>query len=133
MKSYSFGVWIALCMYATGPSHATPSNSAALERFERDVRPVLVEHCYSCHGPEKQKSGLRLDSAEAILQGGSRGPAVEPGNPVSLLVQVIAHTGDVQMPPREKLPQEAIDAITAWVVEGAHWPEYVDKPASAAP
>ena len=55
--------------------------------FEQNVRPLLVEKCYSCHAAKKQKGGLRLDSIEAILKGGESGPAVVPGKPdESLLV-----------------------------------------------
>jgi hypothetical protein len=115
------------------PFFAETTEDSSAERFERDVRPVLVEHCFACHGPDKQKSGLRLDSAVAMRAGGSRGPTVEPGNAASLLLDVIRYTGDVQMPPKERLPQEAVDSITAWVMEGAVWPEYSETPLPAAP
>jgi hypothetical protein len=47
--------------------------------FEKNVRPVLAEHCYSCHGAEKAKSGLRLDSREAVLRGTDAGKVVIAG------------------------------------------------------
>jgi mono/diheme cytochrome c family protein len=95
----------------------------AVEFFERSVRPVLAEHCFACHGPEKQKNDLRVDSRASLVQGGARGAAIKPGDAAgSLLIQVIAYTGDVQMPPVGKLPQEAIDALTHWVAMGAPWP-----------
>ena len=100
-----------------------PVDPQAVEFFERSVRPVLAEHCYSCHGPEKQKNDLRVDSRAALLQGGAGGAAIKPGDATgSLLVQVIGYTGDIQMPPSGKLPQEAIDALTHWVEMGAPWP-----------
>ena len=49
--------------------------------FEARVRPVLVERCYTCHGADKQKGGLRLDSRDALRKGGDSGPAVAPGTP----------------------------------------------------
>ena len=49
------------------------------EFFESKVRPVLANNCLGCHGPEKQKAGLRLDSRAAMMQGGDSGPAIEPG------------------------------------------------------
>ena len=55
--------------------------------FETKVRPVLARQCYSCHGAEKQFSGLRVDSREALLKGGNRGPALTPGNRDSLLLK----------------------------------------------
>src|SRR5271154_4369842 len=58
------------------------NTQAAREHFfEQNVRPLLAEKCYSCHGDKKQKGGLRLDSIEAILKGGESGPAVVPGKP----------------------------------------------------
>src|SRR5687767_563422 len=77
-----------------------------LEFFEKRVRPVLIERCYECHGEKKQKGGLRLDSAAAVAKGGDTGPAVIPGKPEeSLLVEAISgHDPDLQMPPKNKLP-----------------------------
>src|SRR5262249_32805893 len=60
--------------------------------FEAEVRPVLAENCWKCHGPQKQKGGLRLDSRAAVLQGGESGPAIVEGKPEeSLLVEAINH------------------------------------------
>src|SRR4051794_28688151 len=47
--------------------------------FERDVRPILARHCLSCHGPSKQKGGLRFDRKAAAMNGGNSGPAIVPG------------------------------------------------------
>ncbi len=96
----------------------------ALEFFERRIRPILVEHCQSCHGPEKQKSGLRLDTREAVLRGGSMGPAVIPGDPPgSRLIQAVRHQGELKMPAEaDPLPQEAIRALEDWVRIGLPWP-----------
>ena len=68
------------------------SSPADVEFFETRVRPVLAVNCYSCHGPDKQFNALRLDSREAMLTGGKRGPAIVAGKPVeSLLVQAVRH------------------------------------------
>ena len=112
---------------------------AMAEYFELKVRPVLAAHCWECHGPTKQKSGLRLDSREAILKGGETGPALVAGKPESsLLVEAIGYEGSVQMPPRRKLAKAEIAALTAWVKQGAPWPEprpglTVRKPAPVSP
>src|SRR5262245_18853141 len=53
---------------------AAPRTDAGLELFEKEIRPLLVQQCQKCHGSEKAQGGLRLDSREAILKGGSRGP-----------------------------------------------------------
>lgn len=92
--------------------------------FETRVRPVLVSQCQSCHGPEKQKGGLRLDSAEAFARGGETGPLVDRDHPEkSLLLKSLSHTDDLKMPPKGKLPSKDIQAIEAWVRSGAQWPK----------
>ena len=94
-----------------------------IDYFENSVRPVLAEHCYSCHGPEKVKSGLRLDSLQAMLTGGESGTALTVGNPdASRIIQTIRYDGPTKMPPDGKLAQEQIDALTEWVRMGAPWP-----------
>ena len=73
------------------------------EHFESRVRPVLHDRCSECHGAEKQKGGLRLDSREGLLAGGDSGPALSPGKPAeSLLIKAIRHEDkDLAMPPAE--------------------------------
>lgn len=108
---------------AEEPAAATALSADMADYFETSVRPVLVEHCYACHGPGKQKAGLRVDSLASLLQGGDSGPAVVQGDPEqSRLIQALTHEGDTKMPPDEKLPQEQIDALTEWVRMGAPWP-----------
>lgn len=122
-------IWAALVLL-TAPTVRSAEDPKpdpdAAAFFETSVRPVLVESCLSCHGPEKQRSDLRVDSREALLKGGALGPAIEPGNPEeSLLIQALAHDddGEVQMPPKGKLPDAAIEALTRWVAMGAPWGE----------
>ncbi|MHC5544966.1 c-type cytochrome domain-containing protein, partial [Singulisphaera rosea] len=82
------------------------------ELFEKAIRPVLVEKCYSCHSSASKspKGGLRLDSISAIRKGGTSGEAVVPGKPEeSLLIDAIAHAEGVSvMPPSGKLPERTI-------------------------
>jgi len=111
-------------LLAAEPLEPSP---AQREFFEKEVRPVLVEHCISCHGPKKQKSGLRLDSRELVLKGGEIGPVVVPGNPAaSRLILAINHAKqkDVEAMPGEgeKLPPHQIAALTEWVKQGLPWP-----------
>jgi mono/diheme cytochrome c family protein len=106
------------------------ATSAQIEFFEREVRPVLAEHCYGCHGPEKQKSGLRLDSRAFVLKGGEGGPVVVHGKPEeSRLIWAINHTHGDKVEPMpgddEKLPPAAIAALTEWVRQGLPWPKEV--------
>ncbi|WZO96734.1 DUF1549 domain-containing protein [Isosphaeraceae bacterium EP7] len=92
--------------------------------FEEKVRPILVSQCLKCHGPDKQKSGLRVDGLASMLSGGDSGPAVVPGKPgESLLIAAIGYEDDAyKMPPAKKLAPEEIEALTTWVETGAHWP-----------
>lgn len=90
--------------------------------FEEQVRPVLAANCFKCHGEEKQKGELRVDSLNALLAGGESGAAVVPGKPdESLLVEAINHTS-FEMPPEGKLKETEIAALTEWVKIGAPWP-----------
>ncbi|HEY1342204.1 MAG TPA: PSD1 and planctomycete cytochrome C domain-containing protein, partial [Bryobacteraceae bacterium] len=102
---------------------AAADNPQAVEFFEKHVRPLLVSKCQSCHGPKRQQGGLRLDSRAALLKGSDNGAVLAPGEPEkSLLVKAIRYDGDVQMPPKGKLPDEAVAHLTAWVKMGAPWP-----------
>ncbi|HKB00901.1 MAG TPA: PSD1 and planctomycete cytochrome C domain-containing protein [Gemmataceae bacterium] len=101
------------------PTHA--------EFFEKHVRPLLVGKCQECHGPEKQKGGLRLDTRDAVLSGGESGPAIVPGDPVkSRLVQAVGYADTLRMPPKQKLTAEQVATLTSWVKMGAPWPEAKD-------
>ncbi len=120
-------LWIAaagLCARSVADEPAA-ATSEQVEFFEAKIRPVLVEQCIKCHGPKKQSSGLRLDSREAVLEGGLNGPSVVPGDPEqSLLVQAVRKThDDIKMPPKATLPAPAVDALAAWVKMGAPWPK----------
>ena len=96
-----------------------------VEFFEKSVRPVLVEHCYKCHGAEKQKGDLRLDSREAVLKGTDGGPVVVLGDPAkSSLIKSIRHESESMMPEKApKLSNADIAALTEWVKMGVPWPE----------
>ena len=96
-----------------------------LEFFEKSVRPVLAENCFKCHGPKKQKGGLRLDHIEFVLGGGDTGPALtrEDVSSSPILTAINYADVDFQMPPDGKLPDEAIAILTQWISQGAPWPE----------
>ncbi|HTU89506.1 MAG TPA: PSD1 and planctomycete cytochrome C domain-containing protein, partial [Gemmataceae bacterium] len=97
--------------------------AADVDFFEKQVRPLLVEHCFKCHGNGKTKGGLSLASREGVLKGGDSGPAVVPGDPAkSLLIQAVRYEGETRMPPKKKLPDRAIADLSAWVQRGAPSP-----------
>jgi cytochrome c553 len=106
------------------------ANAEAIAYFETHIRPVLATKCYDCHSANVQaKGGLRLDTKDGILVGGSSGPALSPGNPDgSLLVDALKYNG-LQMPPKERLSDEVIAHFEEWIRLGAVDPREGD-PAS---
>ncbi|MGD9856804.1 MAG: DUF1549 domain-containing protein, partial [Planctomycetaceae bacterium] len=111
-------VWLAV-----GRIGAAEPTAEQIEFFESRIRPVLVDRCYDCHSGDAPESELRVDSLAGLLRGGTRGPAILPGDPQhSLLVTAVKHSGQIFMPPKEKIPQSEIAALAEWVKDGAHWP-----------
>ena len=124
-KMWAIGVSCCLLVLSTPAVKAQekPPRSA-IEFFETRVRPVLAEHCFSCHGPKKQKAGLRLDSAGHFFKGSEFGPVVVKGKAdQSLFIKAIRQVGDTKMPPKGKLSERAIADLAAWVNMGAPWPK----------
>lgn len=109
----------AVVLFALG---AVSANGT--EFFESKVRPLLAEKCFACHS-DSEMGGLRLDSLDRILQGGSRGAAIMPGSPAdSLLLAAVRRTrDDLKMPPTEALAESEIAALEQWIASGAPWPE----------
>ncbi len=106
----------------------TAANSArgAANDYLRQVKPVLAEHCYRCHGASQQKGGLRLDTVPAALKGGEHGPAFKPGaSAQSLLMQAVRGDHDsISRMPYKKAPlsEPAIAALARWIDAGAEAP-----------
>jgi mono/diheme cytochrome c family protein len=101
------------------------ADSARRVDFERDVRPILVKHCLSCHGPSKQKGGLRFDRGTAALKGGDSGPAIVPGKAAeSPVVRLTAGLEEDRiMPPRgPRLSEQQVGVLRDWIDQGASWP-----------
>lgn len=97
--------------------------------YEKDIRPLLEKNCLECHGPEKQKSQLRVDRRTSLLRGGDGGlPAISPGQAAKshLLDRLKSSDPDEVMPPpkggRKPLNPDEIGLIKKWIVAGAHWP-----------
>src|SRR5579871_2892309 len=102
---------------------------AAIEFFEKSVRPLLANRCYSCHGADRQMSGLRLDSRAGLLKGGDRGPTMTAGDPGhSRLLEAVRQTGALKMPPDGKLAAAEVKALEDWIRMGAPWPGDGPKP-----
>src|SRR2546423_7533606 len=81
-----------LALIAVGAARADEPTGEGLEFFERKIRPLLVENCHKCHGIDKPKAKLRLDSRVGMLKGGESGPAIVPGAPgKSLLLKALRY------------------------------------------
>ncbi len=92
--------------------------------FARDVRPILQEHCYSCHGGSQQSAGLRLDRRSSAFQI-REGVIIGRGNATGsiLYLKISGSTIGTQMPPTGALPAEKINLIRDWIDQGAEWPD----------
>ncbi len=116
-----------LLVFAFLFSASTLRSAEKSDFFENKIRPLLAQHCYSCHSSQAKKlrAGLRVDSREALLAGGDSGPALIPGQPEkSRLIEAVAYKNvDLQMPPRGQLTPQALADLTAWVKMGAPWPK----------
>ncbi|MDE2923028.1 MAG: PSD1 and planctomycete cytochrome C domain-containing protein [Acidobacteriota bacterium] len=127
------GAVILAAVLLGGPAAAAEFAPEDLEFFEQKIRPILVEHCYTCHNStEIAESGLRLDYRDGLLEGGMRGPAVEPGKPrSSLLLRAMRHPSlDFRMPlGGAKLPDDVIADFERWIEIGA--PDPRNEPPSA--
>jgi hypothetical protein len=109
---------------SSGPGER--GKGSATSDFASQVRPILIERCGKCHGPDTQKAGLRLDIRDRALRGGDSGPAITPGKPdESLLVAKITAEDDAEaMPPDgARLSLAERDVLRRWVREGAQWPD----------
>jgi hypothetical protein len=109
----------AVLRAAPRPDDERP-NREGVDFFEKKIRPLLVRHCYECHSgdADKAKGKFVLDTHEGLRRGGQSGAAVVPGNAAeSLLIEAIRYEG-LEMPPKQKLPDEAIADFVRWVELG---------------
>ncbi len=119
------GMGAVLLALAQGVAAAEPAKID----FARQILPVFVEHCYQCHGPDKQEAGLRLDARAIALKGGDSGPLFVAGKSgqSEILRRITATDDDERMPPpgekTKPLSAAEIGAIAAWIDQGGDWPE----------
>ncbi len=105
---------------------ATPSFTPEQVAFyDKEVKPILVQHCMKCHGAEpKVKGGLNLATRKAVLAGGDSGAVFDPKDPAaSLLLKAIEYKDEsYRMPPKGKLADKDIAVLTRWVKGGLPYP-----------
>lgn len=109
-----------------------PCRAAEPLDFGRDVRPILSDRCFACHGQDsnKREGGLRLDQRDAALKGGDSGPAIVPGDPDTseIIKRILSEDRTERMPPpkaKKPITAEQKEILIRWVKEGAvysnHW------------
>ncbi len=139
-------VAVSLLAACIGPAFA--QTAATSVRYGRDVRPILSDRCYRCHGPDAQtrEATLRLDDRDAAIAPRKHGAAIVPGDPESSLLwqRVRSHDSDERMPPtssgKPPLSKDELRIIETWLRDGApyeaHWafvpPAATPVPAAAA-
>ena len=118
--------WIGLSLCSSvAVAQDDDFSPAQIEGFEKNIRPLLIQHCYECHSADadKIKGGLLLDSREALLVGGDSGPAIVSGKPQeSLLISAVKYQS-YEMPPNGKLSAKDISLLNDWILAGAAWPK----------
>lgn len=116
-------------------SHSAQLDPVKVEFFEKHIRPVLVEHCYSCHSADATnvEGELLLDSRAALLAGGASGQAIVPGDPAaSLIIKALRHQ-DIEMPPDQRLSDAVVATFEEWIRDGAVDPRTTEIPPPARP
>jgi hypothetical protein len=111
-----------------------PAASTETINYEKDIKPILSEHCYGCHGPVYHKNGLRLDVKADALKGGYSGQDLIPGNSAdSRLIKMVSGAPGYQRMPMKHAPltNEQIGLLRAWIDQGISWPDDAPAPASA--
>ena len=117
---------ILIPVFLPGQPQNEPSPNLVQEQtttFQDQVLPILETRCLGCHSRKVRSSGLSLESRKDALGGGSRGPAIVPGEPdKSRLIQVLSYRGELKMPLGGKLPDSEIETLRRWVELGTPWP-----------
>jgi ankyrin repeat protein len=103
--------------------------------YDRDVKPLLAQSCYSCHGAQVQQAGLRLDLRQNALRGGDYGPVIIPGKSgeSKLIRRVVDGDGGLQMPPSGPLSPDEIQILRAWIDQGAEFRTEIAETALPTP
>ena len=131
------GVALLLWLSLPARSQDDAATRDGLDLFEKRIRPVLVNQCYSCHsaGAQKIKGNLVVDTREGLLKGGDTGPSIVPGKPdQSLLLKALKWSEeDFKMPPKKRLPADVVADFETWIRKGAPDPRAAAAPASKKP
>ncbi|MCO6458196.1 MAG: DUF1553 domain-containing protein [Pirellulaceae bacterium] len=114
-----------------GPTTGLAANPPGSVDFQRDIRPILSDNCFQCHGPDEaqRQSELRLDTEQGALGPREAGPAIVPGRKADspLYARLVSADNDLRMPPAETgktLTSQQIELIGRWIEQGATWQQH---------
>ena len=130
--SVAVGGLVILTMHAQPQATpAKPSTPRRLVDFQREIRPILSDNCFFCHGPDKasRMADFRLDTKEGAFTARKSGSPIVPGNPSASLIyrRIVAESKAQLMPPvhsKRTLTAEQKDVIKRWIEQGATWKEH---------
>ena len=134
--------WSVFTTVCAGILFGGPASAREPIDFNRDVRPILSDNCYSCHGFDEaaREAGLRLDTREGAIEDLGGYAAVVPGTPdqSELINRIMTDDADMLMPPAEshkkRLDKDAIETLRQWIRQGAVWGKHwAFEPPVAAP
>ena len=129
MRSIQWACWLAAGAFvlSSGVPHAYGTDATRVD-FNRQIRPILSESCYQCHGPDtnKRKADLRLDERSGLFRSGEGTTIIVPAKPEEseLLSRLVSDDPELRMPPPKSgghLSPEQVDLIKRWISEGAEW------------
>lgn len=126
LRTFTLGLVLLILPIATARADGTTRDRKGTAFFEKNIRPLLVKHCYACHSEKagKQEGGLLLDRRQGWIKGGDTDKAVVPRQPdASLLIKAVRYDDEnLQMPPERKLAETEIKLLERWVRIGAPGP-----------
>jgi len=119
---FTLALMVVVIPFAAAQIKLPPAASRKVD-YKQDILPLLAQNCYSCHGPEVQQAGLRLDLRQNALRGGDYGPVIKIGDSAAskLIRRLVDGDGGLQMPPTGALSDHDIGLLRAWIDQGAEF------------
>ena len=118
-------VSVSINLIAQSDSAQSSPESKTTVDFKRDIKPIFLERCEPCHGPDRQMDGLRLDNRADAMKGADSGPVIKLCDGASSkLIQSVAGEGNAPLMPAglERLTTDQVSKLRVWIDQGANWP-----------
>ena len=119
---FMLALMVVAIPFAAAQIKLPPAASKKVD-YKQDIQPLLSQNCYSCHGPDVQQAGLRLDLRQNALRGGDYGPVIKIGDSAAskLIHRLVDGDSGMQMPPTGALSDHEIGLLRAWIDQGAEF------------